>query len=394
MSEAQKAGPSKIIPNSFQSPNWLVDDVMRYLSGNEVKCLDVICRKTFGWHKRSDRIAKSQLMDLTGMGELAVDESMASLVSFGLVVRLAENDRANRGVEWSIQEDDTLVNVAGLQKRFEERREANRRKTEKASLAKGGGVVGRPQVDERPPGGVVGRPEGGVDERPPQKTLSKATNKNQREGESGVRKFDFSPELVRQLERGGIYGANWTDVALYLRAGNSEADVIAVLDWMREKNKNPTSAAQRFVLRIRERAHAPKSFYPLSGPDPVCEGVCVSAGDDLQADSCVGGGNAGGMASADAPISPTGITAGDAWRLACGQLELEMRRETFVQYMGGTVAYSWDDAAGVLCVQARTEDVCDWLRDRVTRTAERLLAGILNRDVAVRWVTVQAEVPA
>jgi hypothetical protein len=214
------------------------------------------------------------------------------------------------------------------------------------------------------------------------------------EEEGKTPKFDFSQTLIDELERAGVYRANWTDVALYLRAGNDERDVFALLAWMRSKAPDAARAAQRFVTRIRERTHAPDGFYPISEPESVCAGVCVSAGDDLQADPCAGGGGAGGVASADAPISPTGITAGDAWRLACGQLELEMRRETFVQYMGGTVAYSWDDAAGVLCVQARTEDVCDWLRDRVTRTAERLLAGILNRDVAVRWVAVQAEAPA
>ena len=392
MAESQKSGPSKIIPNSYQSPNWLVDDVMRYLSGNEVKCLDVICRKTFGWHKRSDRIAKSQLMDLTGMGELAVDESMAALVAFGLVVRLAENDRANRGVEWSIQEDDDQVNVAGLQKRDEERRETNRRKAEKGRNAKGGGVDHQPHLDDQPQGRVDHQPGGGVDHQPPQKTLPKDTNKSQEE-EKPAPNFGFSPQLIQRLEQAGIYRANWTDVALYLRAGKDEQDVFALMAWMRSKAPDAARAAQRFVARIRERAQAPASFYPISEPEPVCAGVCVSAEDDLQADPGESGGGAGENASVATPISPTGKTAGEAWRDACEMLQLEMAPAKYRGTVGRTCAFSWDAFEGVLCIQAETDLAREWLDSRLTVTAERLLAGILDRDVRVRWVTI-SEVPA
>ena len=48
MSVEANPAPSKIIPNTFQTPNALTDEVMRLLSGNEVKCYLVIVRKTFG----------------------------------------------------------------------------------------------------------------------------------------------------------------------------------------------------------------------------------------------------------------------------------------------------------------------------------------------------------
>ena len=58
---------NKIIPNSFQIPNFYVDVCMRYLSGNEFQILAFLARKTFGWHKRSDRVAKTQVVSVTGL---------------------------------------------------------------------------------------------------------------------------------------------------------------------------------------------------------------------------------------------------------------------------------------------------------------------------------------
>ena len=154
--------PSKIIPNSYQSPNFLVDDLMRYLSGNEHKCADVICRKTFGWHKRSDRISKGQLMELAGLGEDAVDECMAELVRYKVVLRLSEN-KANMGVEWAMQTDDRQIDMPGLMDRDNKRREANRARIAKAQAKRKGGVVQPPHHVEPPVSGVV--------QPPPQKTV-------------------------------------------------------------------------------------------------------------------------------------------------------------------------------------------------------------------------------
>jgi hypothetical protein len=68
--------PSKIIPNSFQTPNFYIDECMQYLTGNEVKCLVFIARKTFGWQKRSDRVAKLQIIMATGLGNETTDKVM------------------------------------------------------------------------------------------------------------------------------------------------------------------------------------------------------------------------------------------------------------------------------------------------------------------------------
>lgn len=153
-----KPAPSKIIPNTFQTPNLLTDDgLMALLSGNEVKCYLVVIRKTFGWRKERDRIAKSQIVQSTGLSEPTVDDCMSSLVKFGLVLCTAENNAANEGKEWSPQMDDSAIDYAGLEKRQGEAKKSSVKRTEKARLARGG-VVQQPPLNQQPQGGVVQQP--------------------------------------------------------------------------------------------------------------------------------------------------------------------------------------------------------------------------------------------
>jgi phage replication O-like protein O len=156
--------PSKIIPNTFQTPNLFLDDgLLALLTGSETKCYLVIIRKTFGWRKDRDRIAKSQIAQLTGLSEPTVDDCMANLVKFGLVVCTAENNPANSGKEWAPQMDDSLIDYAGLQKRQSDTKLSSIKRTEKARLAKGG-IVQLPHLVQQPQGGVV--------QLPPQQPLS------------------------------------------------------------------------------------------------------------------------------------------------------------------------------------------------------------------------------
>ena len=144
---------SKIIPNSYQTPNFLVDVIMRLLTGNEQKCVDVICRKTFGWQKRSDRISKSQLIGFTGIGSQSVDRCMAELVKYRVVIRVAESIH-NLGVEWSIQTDDGLIDLTGLRERDVNRRKINSQRASKARSKNKVGMSDNPTMSDIPPGGL------------------------------------------------------------------------------------------------------------------------------------------------------------------------------------------------------------------------------------------------
>lgn len=185
--------PSKIIPNSFQTPNFYVDECMQYLTGNEVKCLIFLGRKTFGWQKRSDRISKSQINMASGLGNETIDKAMTYLVKIGLVIRIAENDGANHGVEWALQTDSSQIRFDLMKLRQLDLENNNRKKTSKARQKrndKGGGVVEQTHpektsveqkvdgggVVEQTGGGDVQQTGGGVVGHPPQKTI-KATRK-------------------------------------------------------------------------------------------------------------------------------------------------------------------------------------------------------------------------
>jgi phage replication O-like protein O len=178
--------PSKIIPNSFQTPNFFVDECMALLTGNEYKCLSFLARKTFGWQKRSDRIAKSQIMAATGLANETVDKAMNTLVGFGLVLRVSENNPQNTGTEWALQTDDSKVRFDLLLERQEKAVEAQRQKTEK----------GRQKLAEKRGGKS---PKGGLLDNPPSDEVS--VGQTPAEGEIVEQ---LGGGIVRQLGGGSV----------------------------------------------------------------------------------------------------------------------------------------------------------------------------------------------
>jgi len=209
---------SKIIPNSFQTPNFYVDECMPYLTGNEMKCLILFSRKTFGWQKYSDRISKSQMMTATGLGNETVDKVISSLVEFALVLRLAENNGRNNGVKWGLQTDSSLVRFDLMEQRLLNQANVNRKKTsiarQKRNLKGGGDVQQSPPQNasveqkvvgggdvQQTGGGDVGQLGGGDVQHPPQKPLLKATRKNG-EAETTTKPLGANaPVRASELER-------------------------------------------------------------------------------------------------------------------------------------------------------------------------------------------------
>lgn len=55
--------PTPLIPNSTQLPNIILDKVIPLIPEAEARCLIYICRRTFGFHKETDRISFSQFME-------------------------------------------------------------------------------------------------------------------------------------------------------------------------------------------------------------------------------------------------------------------------------------------------------------------------------------------
>ena len=78
---------SRLVPNSFQISNVIVDDLLSSLTGNELKCYLLIVRKTRGWHKESDAISISQFEQATGISNRVVVAACKSLVQKGLIIQ-------------------------------------------------------------------------------------------------------------------------------------------------------------------------------------------------------------------------------------------------------------------------------------------------------------------
>jgi len=78
-----------------------------------------------------------------------------------------------------------------------------------------------------------------------------------------------------------------------------------------------------------------------------------------------------------------------AWQSALGQLQMEMPKASFDTWVRDTQVVSYED--GTFTIGVRNEYARDWLESRLTSTVTRLMTGIMNRDVGVRFVVHTGE---
>lgn len=90
----------KINQNGFtRFPNGILGAIVctRKLSGNEIKILLVIVRKTFGWRKEWDIIPYSQITNMTGLPKDSIAKSFRKLVAKNIIEVKNPNKKA-----WSL----------------------------------------------------------------------------------------------------------------------------------------------------------------------------------------------------------------------------------------------------------------------------------------------------
>lgn len=113
---------TNLIPNSTQLPNLILDLVIPLIPESEARCLIYICRRTFGFHKGSDRISFSQFMDGikdrrgnvldygTGLSRQAVAVALKNLTQ-AEAIRVLKSKRGNT-YEINLHMDvDKVVNL-------------------------------------------------------------------------------------------------------------------------------------------------------------------------------------------------------------------------------------------------------------------------------------------
>lgn len=91
----------RYVINSSTIPNVLLDEIMAKVSPAEFKVLMLIARKTYGFHKEIDAIARSQFEQLTGLSEPGIKKCLKSLLAQNFIVRCREGG-GRQIAQWSI----------------------------------------------------------------------------------------------------------------------------------------------------------------------------------------------------------------------------------------------------------------------------------------------------
>ncbi|MGE4420591.1 MAG: replication protein [Sulfurimonas sp.] len=85
---------NKLLPNSFQIPNAIVDDFIKLLACNDLKIYMIIVRKTKGWNKEFDGIAISQFMAFGGISSHnTVRKSLKNLEKLNLIKEVKQDGK-------------------------------------------------------------------------------------------------------------------------------------------------------------------------------------------------------------------------------------------------------------------------------------------------------------
>jgi len=81
------------------------------------------------------------------------------------------------------------------------------------------------------------------------------------------------------------------------------------------------------------------------------------------------------------------MKAEKAWHATVGQLQMEMPKAAFDTWVRNSEFISYEDGSFIIGVQ--NAYARDWLESRLASTVTRLLIGIMNRTVEVRFVVWQ-----
>ncbi len=132
---------SEYIPNTFQTPNAIVDKLMMHLTGNELKILLFTIRHIYGWQDRitsrkahiSITMFEKGYAGYTGVGisRPTIITTLAELSGYKVLVKVGK--ATQKGQIWSI---GTSPDHEGLKSRSEAKSDGTKYKMEKARNAK------------------------------------------------------------------------------------------------------------------------------------------------------------------------------------------------------------------------------------------------------------------
>jgi len=96
------------VPNYTQIPNVYFDEIMQTLNQTENIVFLVIMRKTFGWHKKRDKISYSQIMEITGIkSRSTVSTALKGLLEKGLI----ETQKAGQLISYTVSINELVQKI-------------------------------------------------------------------------------------------------------------------------------------------------------------------------------------------------------------------------------------------------------------------------------------------
>lgn len=81
-------------PNYTQIPNLILDDIMRYMDGAELKVTLAIARHTFGYHRERVELTITEIEGLTGLSRPAVTGALDVGIRRNLIERIPAGNRS------------------------------------------------------------------------------------------------------------------------------------------------------------------------------------------------------------------------------------------------------------------------------------------------------------
>lgn len=93
--------------------------------------------------------------------------------------------------------------------------------------------------------------------------------------------------------------------------------------------------------------------------------------------------------SVNLSLAGTRYTPGEAWAATLSQLQVELPKSTFDAWVAKTQAVRFIPESNRLIIGAPNAYAREWLTERLSSTARRLLVGMLNRNVEVQFEVYQ-----
>jgi hypothetical protein len=186
---------SDFIPNTFQTPNAIIDKLMFLLTDSEFRVLMYMVRHVLGWQKKADtRRAHISLSTFEngfsyetpdgelsypgcGLGQGTIRKALVALKKYRIAKAVGKPSQKGQQWELAFMTDDN-VDIKGLQIRQEEKNQKRKKQTQKARASSPNNQEGV-LFNSHTIGGTVQQSQGGTVQQSTTKDHSKDHGKNQ-----------------------------------------------------------------------------------------------------------------------------------------------------------------------------------------------------------------------